>query len=163
MNDAVMIAMSGGVDSAVAAHFISNAAKKAAGVTMRHFKACPESDARDAAALCERLSIPHFIADLEKEFEHEVILPFINAYESGETPNPCVLCNKKIKFGALLAFASSQGFSDIATGHYARIEQSNHGRFLLRRALDEAKDQTYFLYTLTQGILAHTKLPLGDL
>ena len=163
MNDAVMIAMSGGVDSAVAAHLICQNAKSAAGITMRHFKDCPDADARDAATLCGKLGIPHFIADLQKEFEREVILPFIAAYEGGETPNPCVLCNKKIKFDALLAYANGKGFANIATGHYARIEKDKNGRFLLRRALDEGKDQTYFLYTLTQSVLAHTRLPLGEL
>ncbi len=161
MNDKIMVAMSGGVDSAVSAALC---AKKytAAGVTMQHFTACGEKDAADAAALCAMLGIPHSVAHLEKEFEKEVILPFIAAYEAGETPNPCVLCNKKIKFGALLDYAIKRGFDRIATGHYARIEHTD-SRSLVRMATDASKDQTYMLYSLSQDVLSRAEFPLGTL
>ncbi len=162
MNDTVMIAMSGGVDSAVAAHLSRASGRACAGVTMQHFAGCGNKDATDAAALCQTLAIPHFTANLEKEFEKEVILPFIAAYEAGETPNPCVICNKKIKFGALLDFARENEYDRIATGHYARVERTD-GRTLIRRAKDSAKDQTYMLYSLTQDVLSSVEFPLGDL
>ncbi len=161
MNERIMIAMSGGVDSAVAAALCAKRAP-AAGVTMQHFAACGERDAKDAAALCAMLGIPHFVANLEKEFERAVILPFIATYEAGETPNPCVLCNKAIKFGALLDFAKANGFDRIATGHYARIEHTEN-RSLIRLAADRTKDQTYMLYSLTQDVLARVEFPLGAL
>lgn len=157
-----MIAMSAGVDSAIAAHLVSRS-NACAGVTMQHFAECGNEDAALAAALCQKMGIPHFTADLQEEFYHDVILPFIAAYENGFTPNPCVFCNKKIKFGALLRFAEQNGYDCIATGHYARIEKTNSGRFLLRRARDETKDQTYMLYTLTQDVLARVLFPLGDM
>ena len=163
MNNNVMIAMSGGVDSAVAAHLSMQEGRVAAGVTMRHFEGSVQQDIADAAALCELLGIPHFTAPMEKIFEKEVISPFIAAYEAGLTPNPCVFCNKKVKFGALLEFAVASGYDRIATGHYARIERTESGRTLVRRALDESKDQTYMLYTLTQEVLSRVELPLGDL
>ncbi len=162
MNNAVMIAMSAGVDSAIAAHLITLSGVSAAGVTMQHFEGCDQRDATDAAALCARLGIPHFTAHLGDAFYSEVILPFIRAYEDGATPNPCVLCNKHVKFGALLTYAEANGYNRIATGHYARIEQTASGRTLLRRAVDETKDQTYMLYTLTQDMLGRVLFPLGD-
>lgn len=161
MNEKIMIAMSGGVDSAVAAALCAKDAP-AAGVTMQHFPACGDKDATDAAALCAMLNIPHFVAHLEKEFEENVVLPFIAAYEAGETPNPCVLCNKSIKFGALLDFAIQNGYDRIATGHYARIEHTQE-RSLIRMAADRTKDQTYMLYTLTQDVLSRVEFPLGSL
>ncbi len=163
MNSNVMIAMSGGVDSAVAAYLCAKDGRTAAGVTMRHFDGCGDDDIRDAAALCATLGIPHRTADLQDAFEKHVILPFIAAYEAGLTPNPCIFCNKRVKFGALLDFAVENGFSRIATGHYARVERAANGRTLLRRAADAAKDQSYMLYTLTQDVLSRLELPLGEL
>ena len=162
MNDAVMIAMSGGVDSAVAAHLASAGGRHCAGVTMQHFAGCGDRDARDAELLCRMLGIPHRIAHLEEAFTREVILPFIASYEAGKTPNPCVMCNKAIKFGALLDFAKMNGYGRIATGHYARIEHSG-ARSLIRRATDVSKDQTYMLYSLTQDVLSCVEFPLGTL
>ena len=162
MNDAVMIAMSGGVDSAVAAHLASAGGRHCAGVTMQHFAGCGDRDARDAELLCRMLGIPHRIAHLEEAFTREVILPFIASYEAGKTPNPCVMCNKAIKFGALLDFAKMNGYGRIATGHYARIEHSG-ARSLIRRATDVSKDQTYMLYSLTQDVLSCVEVPLGTL
>lgn len=162
MNNTVMIAMSGGVDSAVAAYLCS-VEGSAAGVTMQHFAECGERDAADAAAVCATLGIPHHVAHLEEDFTKNVILPFIVAYEAGLTPNPCIFCNKRIKFGALLDFARAKGYESIATGHYARLEQGESGRMLIRRAADPTKDQTYMLYTLTQDVLAHVRFPLGEM
>lgn len=161
MKSKIMVAMSGGVDSAVAASLCAKMGD-AAGVTMQHFAGCGERDSTDAAALCAQIGIPHHVAHLEKEFEKEVIFPFIAAYERGETPNPCVLCNKRIKFGALLDFAKALGYDRIVTGHYARIERTP-ARTLIRRAVDESKDQTYMLYSLSQGVLSHVEFPLGGL
>ena len=163
MNNAVMIAMSAGVDSAIAAHLIASSNVPCAGVTMQHFEGCGAHDATEAAALCAKMGIPHFTAELSDAFYKEVILPFIKAYEDGATPNPCVLCNKHVKFGALLEYAGANGYDRIATGHYARLERSASGRMLLRRAVDEAKDQTYMLYTLTQDVLARVCFPLGEM
>lgn len=168
MNDSIMIAMSGGVDSAVSAYLAARE-RRAAGVTMqlafdggKHSEAAAR-DIEDAASTCRQLNIPHFVADLSREFQSLVVDPFIRAYEAGKTPNPCVDCNKDIKFGALLRFAAQKGFDKIATGHYARIERNADGRLLLRRAADLTKDQTYVLYTLSQEVLAKTEFPLGEL
>ena len=163
MSKSVMIAMSGGVDSAVAAHLIKEGNSPAAGVTMRHFAECGERDVAEAAALCQKMNIPHFVADLQDAFWREVVCPFMAEYAAGRTPNPCVICNKRIKFGALLDFVLEKGYSHIATGHYARIEKSPAGRMLVRRAVDESKDQTYMLYSLSQEVLSHVEFPLGEL
>lgn len=169
MNDAVMIAMSGGVDSAVAAHLVASS-HTAAGVTMEHLsyeseamRLAAQTDIADAAAVCNVLGIPHYVADLREEFKQFVTDPFIAAYAAGETPNPCILCNQRIKFGALADFAAKKGYDRLATGHYARIERAENGRYLLRRAKDAEKDQTYVLYTLTQQMLTTTFFPLGEL
>ena len=162
MHNTVMIAMSGGVDSAVAAHLCA-ASSHAAGVTMQHFAECGDRDATDAAAVCTMLGIPHYVAHLEEAFAQNVILPFIESYEAGMTPNPCIFCNKRVKFGALLDFARANGYEGIATGHYARLEKSDSGRMLIRRAADVTKDQTYMLYTLTQDVLTRARFPLGEM
>ncbi len=168
MNDfSVLIAMSGGVDSAVAAYLLKEKST-VAGVTMQladapgaHREASLR-DIADAAATCRSLGITHYVCELSDCFRERVTIPFIKAYEAGLTPNPCVTCNKEIKFGALLDYAVKGGFSYLATGHYARIEHTATGRYLLRRAKDTAKDQTYMLYTLTQDVLSHVLLPLGE-
>jgi tRNA-specific 2-thiouridylase len=161
-DQSIMIAMSGGVDSAVAAYLASRG-RKAAGATMRLFPSeAAESEIRGAADVCSLLGLPHFIADLGDNFLNDVIEPFVKAYEAGLTPNPCIFCNKSIKFGALAEFASQKGFERIATGHYARLEK--HGeRTLLRRAADPSKDQTYVLWSLPQSVLSRTEFPLGML
>jgi len=166
VNDNIMIAMSGGVDSAVAA-LLAARGRQAAGVSMRlDFKGNTsgviDSDAQDAARICAMLGIPHCVAELGDAFYAAVVIPFIEAYERGQTPNPCIDCNKRIKFGALLDFARKQGYDRIATGHYARVE--THGdRTLLCRAKDEKKDQSYMLYTLSQEVLSRVQFPLGEL
>ena len=160
--------MSGGVDSAVAA-YLTKQTSVAAGVTMYLAKdetthaENAKNDIADARAICERLQIPHFVADLSAEFAREVVERFTKSYLAGETPNPCVDCNRYIKFGALFGFAKEKGFEGVATGHYARIERAPSGRYLLRMAKDRTKDQSYMLYSLTQEKLAKTSFPLGDL
>ena len=159
----VLIAMSGGVDSAATAALILEAGHTAEGCTLRlSGTEREEAELARAAASAEVLGIPHRVLDLREEFAREVIRPFAEAYAQGRTPNPCILCNKKIKLGALYRYAMAEGFDAIATGHYARIEMKD-GRPHLLRALDGAKDQSYVLYTLTEEVLAHTLLPLGGI
>lgn len=167
-NDKILIAMSGGVDSAIAAYLASRD-RDAAGVTMdlrSNGIGCDETTQNDitgAATVCNMLGIPHHVAELGELFRQTVVSYFISAYEAGETPNPCVFCNKVIKFGALLDFAIEKGFEKIATGHYVRLEKNTEGRYLLRRATDLTKDQTYVLWSLSQAALSHCNFPLGDL
>ncbi|MBE6701860.1 MAG: tRNA 2-thiouridine(34) synthase MnmA [Ruminococcaceae bacterium] len=159
--------MSGGVDSAVAAYLASTECN-AAGVTMRLLtdnigsKESADADEQGAAKVCRLLGIPHFVADLGHAFRQAVVDPFIAAYERGDTPNPCIFCNKAIKFGALLDFAIKCGYDKIATGHYIRLERTAD-RTLLRRAADDSKDQTYMLWSLTQDVLSKCEFPLGQL
>ncbi|MBQ3483718.1 MAG: tRNA 2-thiouridine(34) synthase MnmA [Clostridia bacterium] len=162
MNDAILIAMSGGVDSAVAAALSVEHHARAAGVTMQ-LEHAPSRDADDAAALCHALGIEHYTADFADLFNALVKEPFIRAYEAGLTPNPCVTCNRTVKFGALFDYAKQRGYDRLATGHYARIEKSTNGRMLLRTAACAQKDQSYVLYTLGQDVLARVELPLGGL
>lgn len=161
MNKRVMLGMSGGVDSSVAAYLLKQKGYEVTGMTMR---LCLENttDIGDAKRVAEALEIPHSSADFSEKFEQTVISDFVSCYKSGGTPNPCVVCNKHIKFGEMLEYALSQGIDYIATGHYARIELGENNRRLLLKAKDETKDQTYFLYTLTQHQLAHTLFPLGE-
>lgn len=162
-----LIGMSGGVDSAVTAALVSKN-QDAAGITLRLYDgnnaAIVEKNAReaqDAADVCKKLGIPHSVLDLKTEFYDLVIKHFIDEYIAGRTPNPCIQCNIHIKFGAMLKFAEQNGFDRIATGHYARIEKDGD-RYLLKKALDVTKDQSYVLYGLTGEQLSKTVLPLGD-
>jgi len=121
-------------------------------------------DARDAKEVADKLGIPHHLFDFQKEFAETVIRPFVTAYESGLTPNPCILCNAHLKFGALLNKALEMGFDYVVSGHYARVRQDEKsGRYLLYKAEDRSKDQTYFLACLNQKQLSHILLPLGEL
>lgn len=156
----VAVAMSGGVDSSAAALLVLGAGWSATGATMRLLPG-QEADIADAKGICDRLEISHTVYDLSNEFKQHVIEPFIAMYESGGTPNPCILCNRFMKFGALLDAALSDGHDALATGHYARIEQDGSGRYLLKTARDPQKDQSYFLWQLTQHQLSHILLPLG--
>lgn len=170
-----MIAMSGGVDSSVAALLLREAGFDCTGVTMRLYRepgfaaSCPKSccsdeDEEDAAFVCQQLGIPHESACFSRLFEQSVIRKFIREYEAGRTPNPCVDCNRFLKFEALLAHARGEGFEVLATGHYARvIRDGADGRWQLLKAADESKDQSYVLYMLTQEQLAQLRLPLGGL
>ena len=169
----VLVAMSGGVDSAVTAYLIKQA-HEAIGVTMRlhseneintdgENSCCTSRDIEDAKKICDTLLMPHEVCDFSKEFKESVISDFINTYKIGETPNPCIVCNREIKFKALLSLALSRGMDAIATGHYSRIEKDPSGRFLLKKAKDVTKDQTYVLYSLSQDQLSRTLFPLGDM
>lgn len=154
--------MSGGVDSSVAAFLIKNGGDECAGAIMRLLAQSAEEDA--ARSVAERLGIPFHVFPLECEFRENVIKPFIDAYRAGLTPNPCVDCNRSMKFGKFLELARGLGMSHIATGHYAVVERdAASGRWLLRRGADEKKDQSYVLWTLTQEQLSRTLLPLGSL
>lgn len=159
----VMLGMSGGVDSSAAAVILKNAGHTVAGVTLKLFGDGAESqDIIDARAVCQKLGIEHFVLDIRDTFGTQIIKYFIDSYVKGSTPNPCILCNKKIKFGEMLQFALKSGFDYIATGHYANIEKLG-GRFVVKKAFDLAKDQSYVLYTLSQEQLSHIMLPLGSI
>lgn len=169
----VLVAMSGGVDSAVSAHLIKQQ-HEALGVTMKlhdetdnliygENSCCSNQDITDAKSVCSLVGIPHEVHDFGASFKECVIKDFIDCYKNGATPNPCVVCNRKIKFEALLKMALERGYDAIATGHYARIEKGENGRFLLKKATDLTKDQSYVLYSLTQHQLAHTLFPLGEM
>jgi len=157
-----LVAMSGGVDSSVVAYMVRQAGYECIGVTML---LCGDADAgQDAAAAAARLGISHETVDLRPQFREEVVRRFVETYESGATPNPCIACNRYMKFGALLALARSRGADCLVTGHYARVTHDGAaGRWLLRKALDAGKDQSYVLYALTQEQLAHVRFPLGEL
>lgn len=155
----VCVAMSGGVDSSVAAALLLQQGYDAAGVMM-HLQ--PHNDAADAARVCAVLGIPFAELEAQEPFRKAVMQPFIDCYRSGGTPNPCILCNRQMKFGWLLDWALAQGYDAVATGHYARIEHSG-SRWALRMGDDPTRDQTYFLYQLTQHQLSHTLFPVGEL
>lgn len=161
MNNNAIIAMSGGVDSSVAAYLMKNSGYELKGVTLS-LTDYGDSEAKDAAAVAERMGFSHITLDMKKEFKKEVIERFIAAYENCQTPNPCVFCNRRIKFGALGDYAAENGFDGVATGHYARIEKAGD-RYILKKGLDITKDQSYVLYTLTQNQLAHSYFPLGGI
>ncbi len=162
-----LIGMSGGVDSAVSAALVAKE-HDAAGITLQLYDGDNpdliqkfDREASDAAEICKHLGISHYRLDLKDSFNQFVINYFINEYIEGRTPNPCIQCNIHMKFGAMLHFAEQKGFDKIATGHYARIEKSGD-RYLLKKALDNSKDQSYVLYGLTQNQLSKTVFPLGD-
>ncbi len=162
-----LIGMSGGVDSAVTAALVSKK-MDAAGITLQLYDGNNtdliekfDREAADAADVCKKLGITHSVLDLKSVFNNFVIKHFIDEYMRGRTPNPCIQCNIHIKFGAMLDYAQKNGFDSIATGHYARVEKCGD-RYLLKKALDTTKDQSYVLYGLTGEQLSKTILPLGD-
>jgi tRNA-specific 2-thiouridylase len=175
----VAVGLSGGVDSSVAAALLSQQGYQVFGITMEIYDgsgslqetakhACygpgEKEDVESAAAVCKKLGIPFQAVDLRQEYKNHVIDYFKAEYLKGKTPNPCVVCNQKLKFGFLIEKAQKSGldFEYFATGHYARIVKTGN-RFLLKRAVDRSKDQTYFLYGLTARQLAHTFFPVGNL
>ena len=170
-----LIAMSGGVDSSVAACLMQQAGYDCTGITMRlthnetlgqsgYQTCCSEKDIEDAAEVAFALDMPYQVLDFTADFRAQIIEKFIRVYEAGGTPNPCIDCNKYMKFRHLLDWAEEHGMEYVVTGHYARVEQdAATGRWLLKKGLDEGKDQSYVLYNLTQEQLAHIRLPLGAL
>lgn len=163
-----IIGMSGGVDSSVAAYLLKEQGYDCIGVTMKLYSGETEStccgldDVEDAKSVCRRLGIPHYTFNFQDAFARDVIGRFATEYEAGRTPNPCIACNRFLKFGALWQRARELDCDYVATGHYARICREGE-RFFLRTAADRAKDQTYVLYFLSQQQLAHTLFPLGEL
>ncbi|MDE2180908.1 MAG: tRNA 2-thiouridine(34) synthase MnmA [candidate division NC10 bacterium] len=168
--------MSGGVDSAVAAALLIEQGNEVVGVNLkllprkagsgseRADRCCSVKDAEDARLVAAQLGIPYYVLNYESQFHREVIHEFTAAYLGGLTPNPCVRCNELVKFGSLLRQAVGLGAERLATGHYARIEREpTSGRYLLRRGIDDERDQSYFLYRLTQAQLGRTCLPVGHM
>ncbi len=169
-----LIAMSGGVDSSVAAWLMQKAGYACTGVTMRlthnetlgqsgYHTCCSETDIEDAAEVAFAMDIPYRVLDFTADFREKIIDKFVRVYEAGGTPNPCIDCNRYMKFDRLLHWAQQHDMQYLVTGHYARIEQGENGRWLLKKGLDDGKDQSYVLYNLTQSQLAHVCLPLGEL
>ncbi len=169
-----LIAMSGGVDSSVAAYLMKERGFNCEGATMLLYRnadigvprdrtCCSQKEIDDAALVADRLGIPYSVVDLNADFKEKIIDKFIRTYEAGGTPNPCVDCNRYIKFERLMDYAEENGFDCVVTGHYARVERSPGGRYLLKKAADSTKDQSYVLYNLTQEQLARVCFPLGEL
>jgi len=176
----VAVAMSGGVDSSTVAAVLRERGVPVIGLTMqlwnqrrlpqlhgdgpRQHRCCSLDDVYDARRVAEHLAIPYYVINFEREFEQTVVRPFVQDYLSGRTPIPCTHCNNGVKFEQLLATARQIGAQSIATGHYARVRQNQAtGRFELLRAVDESKDQSYFLFGLTQEQLSRAEFPLGEL
>ncbi|BAL82485.1 putative tRNA-specific 2-thiouridylase MnmA [Selenomonas ruminantium subsp. lactilytica TAM6421] len=170
----VAVAMSGGVDSSLTAALLLEQGYEVLGITMLlteegrsetvDVAAGEEPDCvRDAKKVAEALGIRHYVADFRQEFRKNVIDYFLDEYAKGRTPNPCVMCNPSMKFGLLLDKAKELGADFLATGHYARIGQLDNGRYVVKKGLDEHKDQSYALHRLPQPILQHILLPLGDM
>lgn len=169
----IAVAMSGGVDSSTAAYLLQSQGHEVVGLSMQMYDnlsnvdstyggCCTIDDLTDAKRVAWRLGIPHFTLNLESNFHDKVVKPFVAGYLSGTTPSPCVLCNTHVKFDIFHQKAIAIGAEKIATGHYARITRNGHG-FELRKAVDRGKDQTYFLFELTQEQLSEALFPLGEL
>ncbi|HEX7089262.1 MAG TPA: tRNA 2-thiouridine(34) synthase MnmA [Longimicrobiales bacterium] len=169
----VLVAMSGGVDSSVAAALLVEQGHRVIGATMKTFcyastpgpsrTCCGLEGIQDARRVCDRLGIPHYVFDMEEEFTRDVIADFVSEYAAGRTPNPCVRCNSNTKIPDLLRRGRMLGADAVATGHYARIEEDADGAWLVRRAVDAYKDQTYFLWGVPREVLPRLRFPLGEL
>jgi tRNA-specific 2-thiouridylase len=165
----VLVAMSGGVDSSVAAALLAEAGHDVTGVTLKLWGGesdsgcCSVSDVEDARRVAAQLGVPHYVFNFADDFDASVVRPYAEAYARAETPNPCVECNRTMKFGRLLDRARAMGFDAVATGHHARVGVGDAGAPVLRRAADAAKDQSYVLYMLGPDQLARIRLPIGEL
>jgi len=168
----IVVAMSGGVDSSVAAALLAEQGHDVIGLSMQLYdqsgtqsfgSCCTLDDLHDARRVASARGFPHYIVNFERQFTDTVISNFVSEYTSGRTPIPCAHCNSDLKFATLLDRARGLGSDNLATGHYARVEQAADGRFLLRRSLDPDKDQSYFLFSLTQDQLARAVFPVGTL
>jgi len=172
----ILVAMSGGVDSSVAAKLLVDAGHDVAGVTLKLFSGddidaenltrtcCALSDVDDARRVAYKLGIEHFVFNFRELFAEKVMNRFVASYLAGETPNPCIDCNRFIKFDKLVERALVLGYDYVATGHYSVVDRDpDTGRYLLKRGVDRTKDQSYVLYAMTQDQLAHTLFPLGEL
>ena len=168
-----LIAMSGGVDSSLAAKLTIDNGFDCIGCTMKLYhnedvciknarSCCSLDDTEDARSVCRKLGMPYYVFNFTDDFRESVIKKFVQSYENGITPNPCIDCNRYLKFDRLYNRAKILGCDYIVTGHYARIEKEN-GKFLLKKAFDQSKDQSYVLYSLTQEQLSHTLFPLGNM
>lgn len=174
MSKKAIIAMSGGVDSSVAAFLMKEKGYDCMGITMKLFynedigiprehSCCSLDDVEDARSVARSMGMPYYVFNFSERFKEDVIDRFIAAYENGITPNPCIDCNRYLKFDKLYHRAKELEYDYVVTGHYARIEQDPlSGRYLLKKALDPGKDQSYVLYSMTQEQLAHTLFPLGS-
>jgi len=168
----IVVAMSGGVDSSVAAALLAEQGHDVIGLSMQLYdqrgdetfgSCCTLDDLYDARRVADAIGIPHYILNFERQFQDTVISNFVREYAAGRTPLPCAHCNSDLKFSTLLDRARGLGAEQVATGHYARVEQAAGGRWLLRRSADPAKDQSYFLFSLTQAQLARASFPVGAL
>ena len=170
----VVVGMSGGVDSSAAAAVLIEQGYDVIGITLKLWpqdcvsraedKCCGPQAVMDARSVSSKLKIPYYLVDESEDFQSQVIQYFADEYKAGRTPNPCVMCNEKLKFGTLIDRARQLGADLIATGHYARVHPNEDGsRMLLKRGLDGRKDQSYFLFSLRQELLRHILFPLGEL